>query len=154
MIENILSYLLQYVAAFYVINHSPYYNVENYIKPNIVYISQEELNIAYFGEFYISHSHIVDNMDIKVKAYYNMDNNTMYLNNNTNYFDTLNFSIIIHEMAHHFQNITGRRYLFACKAAMEAEAYSIQASYIFNFGYTWDDLDIDRTALFMNMQCE
>jgi hypothetical protein len=61
-------------------------------------------------------------------------------------------SVLVHEMAHHLQNLAGRR--FACAAEREAEAYALQDRWLAQSGSSLESaFEIDALTLLVLTRC-
>jgi Domain of unknown function (DUF6647) len=61
-------------------------------------------------------------------------------------------SVIVHELVHHAQAVSGRR--FACSAEAERDAYDIQEEWLSRFGLSLESaFGINRMALFVLTNC-
>jgi hypothetical protein len=61
-------------------------------------------------------------------------------------------SVLVHEMVHHMQNLSGRR--FACAAEREAEAYRVQEEWLGLFGDTLEAaFELNPLTLMLLTRC-
>ncbi len=75
--------------------------------------------------------------DADVLAVYDDDTHTIYLPESWNGEQSAGGSILVHEMVHHIQNISGER--FACLDAREAAAFDAQERWLGRFGDSLED---------------
>jgi hypothetical protein len=61
-------------------------------------------------------------------------------------------SVLVHEMVHHLQNLSGRAY--ACPAEREAEAFELQGRWLALHGRSLtEEFELDRKTLFVLTRC-
>jgi uncharacterized protein DUF6647 len=61
-------------------------------------------------------------------------------------------SVLVHEMTHHLQNVSGRT--FPCPAAREQEAFGLQARWLGRYGLTLEsEFEIDALTLLVLTHC-
>lgn len=65
-----------------------------------------------------------------VYAFYNYSTKTVYISNKVDLSSHKGKSILVHELVHHYQNISGLRQTYLCIAESERLAYTTQKKYL------------------------
>jgi hypothetical protein len=78
---------------------------------------------------------------VGVLALYDASAGRIHLRSDWTGRDVYEVSVLVHEMVHHAQHVTGRR--FACPGSAEAEAYTLQARWLGLFGADLAALGVD-----------
>lgn len=88
----------------------------------------------------------------EVLALYDDVNRVIYVGESWTDQSPAHLSILVHEMVHHLQNISGIRY--ACPAAREALAYEVQDRRLDHFGREFvEEFGFDRFWLKVSTLC-
>jgi hypothetical protein len=95
--------------------------------PEIVHAAPERMQA-------LRHGHAAPPATLDVVALYDDEARTILLPEGWAGGSPAEMSVLVHEMVHHLQNVSGRRY--ACPAEREAEAYSVQERWLALFGET------------------
>ena len=86
-------------------------------------------------------------------AVYDDDARTIYLSNGWTSRTPRDVSVLVHEMVHHAQNMTGQK--FECLEAREKAAYAAQESWLAMFGLNLEDeLNIDPFTVLVKGMCK
>ena len=103
------------------------YNVD-LPDPKIVYMSQVELEQTYSAS---------DKIFGDLKAFYDTDTNTIYLNEKFNIHDAWDKGILFHELIHYVQDQNNAK--VRCFKEYEQEAYPLQKKYLLEMhGLNWN----------------
>lgn len=87
-----------------------------------------------------------------IVALYDRATKTIYLPEGWTGATPAELSVLVHEMVHHVQNVTGEQ--FDCPAAMEKTAYAAQARWLEQFGRTLEEeFEIDGLTLLLRTRC-
>lgn len=115
--------------------------------PTIVFRNPETLSARYLRANYVSRR-------MRVFAYYDPEKNTMHLPSGADLNSHKDFSILVHEMVHHYQNEQGRgRSKPDCSSRVEHEAYSIQKQYLAEHGLKFEDIGVSSFFIFLIANC-
>lgn len=88
-----------------------------------------------------------------VRALYDHDTSTIWLNENWNPDNLVDLSIMLHELIHHMQYESGNEY--ECHAAMEKEAYAAQIAWVEAAGEDpWKLLNMNALFVFYVTTCD
>jgi hypothetical protein len=87
-----------------------------------------------------------------IVALYDREKKTIYLPEGWTGRTPAELSVLVHEMVHHLQNLSGERY--ECPAAMEKPAYKAQAKWLEQFDRTLEgEFELDGLTLLVRTNC-
>ena len=119
--KSIIAAMLLFIGA------NTNYNVK-LEHPVINFLPQDELERVYSQGRGMKGS--------ELHAFYDTQKDTIYLPDTFNMHDAWHKGILIHELLHYVQDQNNAK--FACKAAMEAEAWPLQKKYLWEMhGLDW-----------------
>lgn len=88
----------------------------------------------------------------RIEAFYDDATRTIYLAEGWTGKSAAESSVLVHEMVHHLQNVSGLRY--ACRGEREEPAYAAQAQWLALFGRSLEsEFKLDRVTLFVRTRC-
>jgi hypothetical protein len=88
----------------------------------------------------------------RIEAFYDDAERTIYLAEGWTGKSPAEFSVLVHEMVHHVQNVAGLKY--ACPGEREAPAYEAQAKWLALFGRNLgSEFKLDPMTLFARTRC-
>ena len=117
------------------IGQSTMYNVD-IPHPNVVMMPPQELNEQYLKSSLAKTNHVEE-----LWAYYNTQNQTIYLRADFRQYDPWHRSILLHELLHHVQYYN--KVLYQCINQMEEQAWPLQKKYLkefHNIDWNYDEL--------------
>jgi hypothetical protein len=128
--------------------------------PRIVFLPAEELQqrrdqriSEYQQDAIATHFHISEpDIHSKIVAFYDDQAKSIYLSDQWNGRTASELSVLVHEMVHHLQNVSGLHY--ACAAAREKLAYEAQEKWLGLFGRNLaSEFAIDAMTLKLRTEC-
>jgi hypothetical protein len=129
--------------------------------PDVQFVASRELVLFRFGRArsrQTSASSAVENGPAtphpqhEIAALYEDATHTIYLQEEWSGTTSIELSILVHEMAHHVQNLTGLKY--ECAEAREKPAYMAQAQWLALFGQTLEgEFSTDPMTLLVRTVC-
>jgi hypothetical protein len=115
--------------------------------PRIDFAPSERMHALRFGPAEGS-----ERASLKVVALYDDEGRTILLPEGWTGTTPAELSVLAHEMVHHLQNVSGRRY--ACGGEREAEAYDIQRRWLALFGATLEgSFELNPLTLMILTRC-
>ncbi len=125
--KELIAFLMLWIGA------ETNYNVK-LDAPQIVQLTQQELNTMYYKETQTPHGHL--------HAFYDPKTDTIYLNKYFNIHDPFQKGVLLHELIHYVQDSNeaiGPGKPFECMREWELEAYPLQQKYLLEVhGISWD----------------
>lgn len=132
------------LLAYFIEEHSPVYTdldpekagkpilEATYIEmPKVAVMDREELKTLAKREQYVD-------------GLYIFGHQTIYISDSVNLSTTYGESVVLHELVHHTQYMTGLGKTAPCSAALEADAYEIQADYLVANGFAKDSVEVSE----------
>lgn len=89
--------------------------------------------------------------DLEVHGLYDREGGRILLAAPHDPADPLSQSIVVHELVHHAQAVTGRT--FACPAEAEKQAYGLQEKWLRGFGHDLESVGVGGLTLLLLTHC-
>jgi hypothetical protein len=87
-----------------------------------------------------------------IYALYDTRNRTIYLHERWTAGSPADVSILVHELVHHLQNVSGEK--FACPHGREKDAYAAQRAWLAPYGRTLEqEFEIDAMTILVRSNC-
>lgn len=114
--------------------------------PNVAYVSYETLHYMQFAD-----KVPFDKNKRMVDALYVFEQETIYLPTGFVPDSPTKLAILVHELVHHIQTLSGRSW--PCVAAMELEAYILQEKFLHSMGLVLEDMGTNWLFVAMVSTC-
>lgn len=118
--------------------------------PKIRYVSDEQMQLEYYGATLIAQQEGKDSSLLAISAYFNDSESTIVLNEDVDYSLPENEHILVHELVHYLQWTHGMHEKARCMQQLEAAAYRAQNLWVMASGY---GEMTDKKVIVFNSHC-
>lgn len=120
--------------------------------PDIIFIPQSQLRAFRARDVPSDQWGSITSMGSEILAIYDAKNRTIILRDGWSGETPAELSELVHEMVHHVQSVTGKK--FACEQEREALAFAAQQKWLEKFGGSLEaDFEIDPFTLMVRTNC-